>query len=109
MSDSNGVKYQIDFITIRRKWRNSLKNCEIYSSANSIGSDHRIITAKIKLSLRISKKKTPIPIYILSELKNKDKALEYGDIIIRRFRELNNLSENTDTSIMYEHLINSNQ
>ena len=65
MSDSNGAKSQIDFIMIRRKWRNSLKNCETYKSFRSIGSNHRIITAKIKLSLRISKKKTPIPIYII--------------------------------------------
>ena len=36
MSDSNGAKTQVDFIMIRRKWRNSLKNCETYSSYSSI-------------------------------------------------------------------------
>ena len=76
MSDSNGAKSKIDFIMIRHNWKNILKNCEKYSSFSSIGSDHRIITAKINLSLRISKKKTPITIYNWSVLKNKDKALE---------------------------------
>ena len=42
-------------------------------------------------------------------LKNKDKALEYGDTVTRRHRELNNLSDNTDPSIMYEHFIIANQ
>ena len=64
MSDSKGAKSQIDFIMIRRKWRNSLKNCETYSSFSRIGSDHRIITAKIKLSLRIYSKKKLQYIYI---------------------------------------------
>ena len=76
MSDINGAKSQIDFIMIRRKWRNSLKNCETYNSFSSIGLDHRILTAKIKLSLRISNKKTLIPIY-WSVLKNKCNALQY--------------------------------
>ena len=42
-------------------------------------------------------------------LKNKDKDLEYGDTVTRRYGELNNLSENTDPSIMYEHFIIANQ
>ena len=52
MSDSTGAKTQVDYILIRRKWKNSLHNCEAYSSFSSVGSDHRILTAKLKLSLR---------------------------------------------------------
>ena len=33
------------------------KNCRAYNSFNSIASDHRIITADIKLSLRANKMK----------------------------------------------------
>ena len=40
------------FVPIRNKWRNSVKNCEAYSTFSSIGSDQRIITATIRLSLR---------------------------------------------------------
>ena len=55
ISDMNGTKSQIDYILINRKWKNSLKNVESYSSFFSIGSDHRIVSAKLKLSLQTSK------------------------------------------------------
>ena len=50
-----GDKFQLDYILIRRKWRNSLKNVEAYSSFATVGSDHRMVSAKIKLSLRSNK------------------------------------------------------
>ena len=53
----NDFKSQIDFIIINNKWKNSVKNCRAYNSFNSISSDHRIITADIKLSLRDNTKK----------------------------------------------------
>ena len=49
-------KFQIDYILVRRKWRNSILNSEAFSSFSSVGSDHRIVTAKIRLSLRSPKK-----------------------------------------------------
>ena len=39
----------------RRKWRNSVQNAEAYNTFSTVGSDHRVVCAKIKLSLRISK------------------------------------------------------
>ena len=62
-SDMNQQRSQIDFIICRRKWRNTVKNCEAYSSFQSIGSDHRVVIAQIKLSLRTSKtpKRPPTP------------------------------------------------
>ena len=56
-NSSNEFKSKIDFIIINRKWKNSVKNCRAYNSFNSIASDHRIITADIKLSLRANKMK----------------------------------------------------
>ena len=47
ISDMNNNKSQIDYITIIRKWKNSLHNCEAYNSFSSIGSDHRLLTTKI--------------------------------------------------------------
>ena len=35
--------------------------------------------------------------------------MEYGDTVTKRYRKLNNLNENTDRSIMYEHFIISKQ
>ena len=55
ISDMSGVKSQVDCILIGRKLKNSVKNCEVFSSFSSIISDHRIVISTIKLSLRITK------------------------------------------------------
>ena len=52
-----GAKSQIDFILINKKWRNSVLNVEPYNSFSTVGSDHRIVTARIRLSLRKTKRK----------------------------------------------------
>ena len=55
ISDMSDAKSQVDYILINRRWKNSVKNCEAYSSFSSIGTDHRVVTATPKLSLRTSK------------------------------------------------------
>ena len=50
-----GTKSQVDYILVNRKWRNSVKNVEAYNSFSSMGSDHRIVCARVKLSLRVAK------------------------------------------------------
>ena len=47
----NGARAQLDYILFRKKWRNSNKDSRSYSSFSSIGSDHRVVSATIKLSL----------------------------------------------------------
>ena len=49
---ANNSKAQIDYVLINKKWKNSAMNCEAYSSFEGVSSDHRIVTAKIRLSLR---------------------------------------------------------
>ena len=58
MSEMNNCRSQIDYILMHSKWKNSLKNCQAYSSFASVGSDHHILSAKLRLSLR-SKAVTP--------------------------------------------------
>ena len=53
----NGSKAQLDYVIINRKWKNSVKNCRAFNSF-SVASDHRIVSAKICLSLRANKKKS---------------------------------------------------
>ena len=48
---TNNTKAQIDYIFINKKWNNSVLNCEAYSSFEGVSSDHRIVMAKIWLSL----------------------------------------------------------
>ena len=49
---ANNSKAQIDNVFINRKWKNSAMNSEAYSSFEGVSSDHRIVTAKLRLSLR---------------------------------------------------------
>ena len=49
------TKCQLDYILVRRKWKSSLLNAEAYSTFAGVGSDHRIVSARIRLSLRKSK------------------------------------------------------
>ena len=69
--------HQLDYILVRSKWRNSVTNCEAYSSFGSLFSDHRVVTADVSLSLRKSKPSdgTKITKYIWSDLAT-DKALQ---------------------------------
>ena len=55
---ANNSKAQIDYVLINKKWKNSAMNCEAYSSSEGVSSDHRIITTKIRLSLRKNAKRT---------------------------------------------------
>ncbi|KAL5255696.1 hypothetical protein ACHWQZ_G011057 [Mnemiopsis leidyi] len=56
LSDGTLRKGQLDFILIRQKWRNSLKNTEAFNTFQSVGSDHRMVGCWVKLSFRSSKK-----------------------------------------------------
>lgn len=49
-----GLKTHIDHILIRSKWVNSVTNCRSYFTVQ-VGSDHRIVTAYFKTSLRCTK------------------------------------------------------
>ena len=55
---ANNTKAQIDYVLINKKWKNSAMICEAYSSFDGVSTDHRIVTAKIRLSLRKNDKRT---------------------------------------------------
>ncbi|KAJ8393714.1 hypothetical protein AAFF_G00057670 [Aldrovandia affinis] len=46
---------QLDYILLRRKWRTSILNAESYSTFDSVGSDHRVVSTRVRLSLRVPK------------------------------------------------------
>ena len=54
----NGDRAQLDYMIINKKWINSVQNCEAYHSLEGISTDHRIVSLKIKFSLRANKKKS---------------------------------------------------
>ena len=49
---ANNTKTQIDYVFINKKWKNGTINCEAYFPFEGVSSDHRIVSAKIRLSLR---------------------------------------------------------
>ena len=56
-----------------KKWKNSAVNCEAYSSFAGVSSDHRIVSAKLRLTLRKNATRTTTTIhYDLALLNNKD-------------------------------------
>lgn len=54
---------QIDFCIYRKRWRNSIKDCQAFNSSHPVGSDHRIVSTKIRLSLRVTKAATRKQLY----------------------------------------------
>ena len=94
---------------INSKWKNSLKNCQAYSSFASVGSDHRILSAKLRLSLW-SKAVTPRKEnYDWSVLKS-DQVLQnrYSIQLHNRFSILQNeLTDAIDDK--YQHFITANK
>ena len=76
----SGGRAQLDYIIFRKKWMNSVKDSRSYSSFSSVGSDHRIVSSTVKLSLRSSKKAKPHP------MKSIDwKAVSTNSVLSKQF------------------------
>ncbi|XP_072047147.1 uncharacterized protein [Amphiura filiformis] len=76
-------------------WKNSLLNAEAYSTFSSIGSDHRIVTARIRLSLRKSKALSRKKHYDWRVLCSNNKLQQQYAIEVRnRFQPLEDINEN---------------
>ena len=109
VSEMNGRKSQIDYILINRKWKNSLKDCEAYSSFASVRSDHRVLSAKLRLSLRTKAATSKRENYDWSVLKSNERLQElYSVQLHNRYLALQN--EDTDSiTDKYQHFITANQ
>ena len=107
ISDMSGSKTQVDYILVNRKWKNSVKNVEAYSAFSSIGSDHRVVTAKIKLSLRMSKSKARKKQYDWSILERKELQELYTISVQNRFAVL--AEEGDDVTNSYGKFVQANQ
>ena len=91
---ANNTKAQIDYVLINKKWKNSALNCEAYSSFEGVSTDHRIVTAKIRLSLRKNDKRTATTKhYDWALLNNKDIRDKYVLELKNRFETLQEKTE----------------
>ena len=77
--------HQIDYILVRSKWRNSVKNCEAYSSFSPLNSDHRVVTARVSLSLRSTKPDNGMRVekYIWSDLATDEELQKNYSVEVR--------------------------
>ena len=104
--DINRVRHkqQIDFILARRKWRNSLFDSQAYNSMESVGSDHRVVSVKIRLSLRAKKKS------VARRVRYNWRILENDVELQDRYEVFHLLSDdvNETRSSRYAHLMEAN-
>ena len=107
ISDMSGTKSQVDFILVNKKWKNSVKNCEAYNTFSSMGSDHRIVSAKVKLSLRTAKAPKLKPKYDWSALKDPEISELFTVTVRNRYAAL--CQDEETVTETYAHLIEANK
>ena len=104
---ANNNKAQIDYVFINKKWKNSAMNCEAYSSFEGVSSNHRIVTAKIRLSLRKNATRTATTKhYDWALLNNRDIRDKYVLELRNRFETLQEKTENGTPNDEYWNFIN---
>ena len=83
-------------------------NCEAYSSFEGVSSDHRIVTAKIRLSLRKNATRTTTTIhYEWALLNNKDIRDKFVIALWNKFHALQEKIETRTPNEEYENFINA--
>ena len=102
---ANSTKAPIDNVFISMKWNNSALNCEAYSPFEGVSSDHRIVTAEIRLSLRKNATRTTTTVhYDWSLLNNTDISDKYALTLRKKFDAL---QEKTETHTPNENFVNA--
>ena len=106
LSDAVLTKTQLDYVLVRKKWRNSVKNTEPYNFFSSLGSDHRVVVSDIKLSLRKAKTPPRRVIYDWDAFKcNDELQSKYAIEVRNRFNILQSEDSSSDLTSQYSHLV----
>ena len=103
----SGSKTQVDYIMVNKKWKNTVHDCEAYNTFSSVGSDHRIVTAKLKLSLRTSRAPTQRTNYDWTALRDSEMKDRYTVSIRNKYECL--CTDNESITETYVHLITANK
>ena len=105
---ANNAKAQIDNILINKKLNKSALNCKAYSSFKGVSSDHRTVTAKIRLSLWRNAAQTTTTIhYDWSLLNNRDIRYKYTLTLRDKFDAIQEISETPTPNNNYEDFVNA--
>ena len=104
---ANNTKAQIDYVFINKKWNNNALNCEAYSLFEVVSSDHRIVTAKIRLSLRKNATRATTTVHNdWSLLNNRDIRHKYVLTLRNKFDALQETVTHTPNE-EYENFVNA--
>ncbi|XP_063686094.1 uncharacterized protein LOC134819873 [Bolinopsis microptera] len=108
LSDGTLNKSQLDFILVRKKWRKSVKNTEVYSFFSTLGTDHRLVLSKIKLSLRRAKKLPKKTWYNWGALKSdEDLQKRYAVEVKNRYSALCEQTDESEVTELYGHFVDA--
>ena len=86
-SPDGQLKNQIDYILVPARWRSSIQNVKTLPGADC-GSDHELLSAKIRIKLRKLKKQKPVVRYDVSDISE-----QYRVEVANRFRALQLVEE----------------
>ena len=101
---ANNSKAQIDYTFINKKWKNSVMNCEAYSSFEGVSTDHRIVTAKIRKNATWT---ATTKHYDWALLNNKDIRDKYVLELRNRFETLQEKTEIGTPNGEHENFVNA--
>ena len=103
-----GDRHMIDYILVNSKWINSVKNAEAYSSFASVGSDHRILTMEVQLSLRVTKLPSSKKSFYWKLLRHdQDLCAKFNLVLRNRFSQLH--TENAPPSDQYNAFVEASK
>ena len=88
-SPGDMYRNQIDYIMIKQRYKNSIKNVQTYPGAD-VNSDHCLLVAKMKLRLKIPKKSTRKMQVDLNALKEEETRKAYAVEVKNRYNILRN-------------------
>ena len=95
-------------VFMNKKWKNSVINFEAYSSSEGVSSDQRIVTAKIRLSLRKNATQTATTKhYDWTLFNNRDIRDKYVVELRNRFETLQEKTEKGTPNDEYENFVNA--
>ncbi|XP_034092751.1 craniofacial development protein 2-like [Gymnodraco acuticeps] len=90
---ATGMLRQLDYIFVWQKWRNSILNAEPYSTFSSVGSDHRVVSMRVRLSLRVPKPSPKIRHDWKAFITDPGLQTRYTEEVRKRFRQLDKGAE----------------
>ena len=109
----SGERAQIDYLIFRMKWGNNVRDSRSYSTFSSVGSDHRVVSATVKLSLRASKRAEPHPMKTIDWKEvscNQDLSKNFILEVYNKFQSLSPVDIDADNvDDVYNSLIKSTE